>query len=461
MRQTIRPARRLSGAIALPGDKSISHRYAMLASLAEGDSKISNYSTGADCHSTLACVRALGIEVEEEGTTVTIHGRGMRGWKQPEQDLDAGNSGSTIRMMSGLLAAQPFTSRIKGDESLSRRPMDRIMKPLAQMGAKIEARDNRFPPLVIHGGPLHPIDYTLPVPSAQVKTCVLFAGLFAEGETRVREAVRSRDHTEIALREFGASIKSLPSRDHSHPSRDESLPSRDESLTSRDESLTSRDREGAVNVISLEGPAKLTGRELTVPSDLSSAAFFLVAGLLVPESHLVIQNVGLNPTRSALLDFLLSIGAPVAVPRIESVNGELIGDIEVRHASVRGGVIEKDLTAALIDELPVLAVLGAASEKGLVIRDAQELRIKETDRIATVAANFERMGIRVEVTPAGMHIPGKQKFHAAAFDSFGDHRIAMAFAIAALHADGESTIDNAEAASVSFPEFWNILSSLT
>lgn len=286
---------------------------------------------------------------------------------------------------------------------------------------------------MIHGGPLHPIDYTLPVPSAQVKTCVLFAGLFAEGETRVREAVRSRDHTEIALREFGANIKSLTSRDHGGP----------------------------VNVITLEGAAKLTGRELIVPSDLSSAAFFLVAGLLVPESHLVIQNVGLNPTRSALLDFLLSIGASVSVPRIESVNGELIGDIEVRHASVRGGVIEKDLTAALIDELPVLAVLGAASEKGLVIRDAQELRIKETDRIATVAANFERMGITVEVTPAGMHIPGKQKFHAAAFDSFGDHRIAMAFAIAALHADGESTIDNAEAASVSFPEFWNILSSLT
>ena len=425
MRQTIRPARRLSGAVVLPGDKSISHRYAMLAALAEGQSKISNYSTGADCHSTLGCVRALGIEVEEEGTTVTIHGQGMRAWKQPAQDLDAGNSGSTIRMISGLLAAQPFTSRIQGDESLSRRPMDRIMKPLAAMGANIEARDHRFPPLVIHGGPLHTIDYTLPVPSAQVKTCVLFAGLFAEGETIVRESVRSRDHSEIALREFGADLQVKQ------------------------------------KVITLKGPATLTGRELVVPADLSSAAFFLVAGLLVPESHLLIQNVGLNPTRSALLDFLLSIGAPVTVPRIESVNGELIGDIEVRHSSVRGGVIEKDLTAALIDELPVLAVLGAASEQGLIIRDAQELRIKETDRIATVAKNFERMGITVEVTPAGMHIPGKQKFRAAAFDSFGDHRIAMAFAIAALHADGESTIDNADAASVSFPEFWSILTTLT
>lgn len=422
MRQTIRPAGPLSGVVVLPGDKSISHRYAMLAALAEGDSKIANYSTGADCHSTLGCIRALGIEVEEAGATVTIHGRGMHGWKEPAGDLDAGNSGSTIRMMSGLLAAQPFVSRIVGDESLSKRPMDRIMKPLASMGARIEARENRFPPLTIHGGALHPIDYTLPVPSAQVKTCVLFAGMFAEGETTVREPIRSRDHSEIALREFGAELRVKQ------------------------------------RVITIEGPAKLTGRELMVPSDLSSAAFFLVAGLLIPGSHLVIQNVGLNPTRSALLDFLLSIGAPIKTPRIECVNGELIGDIEVRYAPVRGGVIEKDLTAALIDELPVLAVLGAASEQGLAIRDAQELRIKETDRIATVARNFERMGIHVEMTPAGMNIPGRQKFRAAAFDSFGDHRIAMAFAIAALHGDGESTVDNADAASVSFPEFWNILS---
>ena len=425
MRQTVRPAGRLSGVVILPGDKSISHRYAMLASLAEGVSKISNYSTGADCHSTLGCVRALGIKVEEAGTTVTIHGRGLKGWEAPARDLDAGNSGSTIRMMSGLLAAQPFDSRILGDESLSRRPMDRIMMPLAEMGAKIEARENRFPPLLIHGGPLHPIDYTLPVASAQVKTCVLFGGLFAEGVTTVREPMRSRDHTEIALREFGAD-------------------------------LLVRNK-----VITLNGPAQLTGRDLLVPSDLSSAAFFLVAGLLVPGSHLMIQNVGLNPTRSALLDFLLSIGAPVKVLKIESANGELIGDIEVRHAPVRGGVIEKELTAALIDEIPVLAVLGAASEKGLVIRDAQELRIKETDRIATVADNFHRMGVEVEVTPDGMNIPGKQKFRAAAFDSFGDHRIAMAFAVASLAGDGDSTIENADAASVSFPEFWNILGKLS
>jgi len=424
MRQTVRPAGRLIGAVNLPGDKSISHRYAMIASLAEGASKITNYSTGADCHSTLECVRALGISVEEQGTTVSIHGRGLEGWRKPPEDLDAGNSGSTIRMMTGLLAAQPFESRILGDESLSRRPMGRVIKPLEQMGARIEARENQFPPLVIHGTKLHAIDYALPVPSAQVKTCVLFAGMFAEGQTIVRETIRSRDHTEIALREFGAEIQ------------------------------VSR------RVITLKGRPKLTGRELVVPSDLSSAAFFLVAGLLVPGSQLVIQNVGLNPTRSALLDFLVSIGAAIKVQRIESVNGELIGDIEARYAPVRGGIIEKELTAALIDEIPVLAVLGAASEEGIVIRDAQELRIKETDRIATVADNFARMGIMVEVTPDGMCVPGKQKFRAAEFDSFGDHRIAMAFAVAALAGDGESGIANAEAASVSFPEFWNILQQL-
>src|SRR5579863_1432600 len=421
MRQTIRPAGRLSGLITLPGDKSISHRFAMIASLAEGASKITNYSTGADCHSTLDCVRALGLEVEEQGTTVTVKGRGLDGWQRPQNDLDAGNSGSTIRMMAGLLAAQPFTSRLFGDESLSRRPMGRIIKPLESMGARIEARDGMYPPLLVHGNRLHSIDYTLPVPSAQVKTCVLFAGLFADGTTIVRETIRSRDHTEIALREFGADLKVVK------------------------------------RVITIEGRPKLTGREVVVPSDLSSAAFFLVAGLLVPGSHLVIRNVGLNPTRSALLDFLLSIGGAVKVLKIESVNGELIGDIEVRHSRVRGGTIDRELTAAIIDEIPVLAVLGAASEEGIVICDAQELRIKETDRIATVADNFRRMGIEVEVTPDGMRVPGKQKFRAAAFDSFGDHRIAMAFAVAALAGDSESTIDNAEAASVSFPEFWNIL----
>ena len=424
MQKTVGPASRLSGSLLLPGDKSISHRFAMIASLAEGTSKITNYSTGADCHSTLGCVQALGIEVEEQGTTVTIQGKGLNGWSKPAHDLDAGNSGSTIRMMAGLLAGQPFTSTMFGDESLSRRPVDRVMKPLSEMGAKFEARDNRFPPLTVHGGTLHPMDYTLPVASAQVKTCVLFGGLFAEGETVVREPVRSRDHTEIALKEFGAD-------------------------------LTVKQR-----VITLQGRAKLSGREVVVPSDLSGAAFFLVAALIVPGSSLSIHGVGLNPTRSALLDFLLSIGANIKILRIEVLNGEPIGDIQVQYAPVKGGVIEGDMAAALIDEIPVLAVLGAASEEGLLIKDAAELRIKETDRIATVVENFSRMGIHVEATPDGMHVPGKQRFKAANFDSFGDHRIAMAFAVAALRGDGNSIIDYAEAASVSFPEFWNILESI-
>lgn len=423
---TIHPARSLSGSITLPGDKSISHRYGMIASIAEGVSKIQNYSTGADCHSTLGAMRALGVKVEENGTEVTIHGVGLKGLRAPSGELDAGNSGSTIRMLSGILAAQPFTSRIGGDDSLSKRPMGRIMQPLAQMGVKIGARDERFPPLEIHGNPdLHPIDYSLPVASAQVKTCVLFAGLYGDGPTIVRETIRSRDHSEIALKEFGAEL--------------------------------TVDKK----VITIHGRPKLTGRDLVVPSDLSSAAFFLVAALLVPGGDLYIRGVGLNPTRSALLDFLVSAGANVRIESLTQVNGELIGDLRVRHSPIRGGIIEKDMAAALIDEIPVLAVLGAASEEGITVRDAGELRIKETDRIATVAENFRRTGIHIEETPDGMVIPGKQKFRAAAFDSYGDHRIAMAFAVASLAADGPSTIENAGAASVSFPEFFKILGEVT
>ncbi len=425
MRKTIRPAAALRVTLGLPGDKSISHRYSILASLAEGPSRIHNYSTGADCHSTLNAVRALGIQVDEDGTAVTVNGAGLQGWQKPAAALDAGNSGSAMRMLAGPLAAQPFDSTLIGDESLSGRPMKRILGPLADMGARIEARDGNYPPLQIHAaaGRLQAIDYTLPVASAQVKTCILLAGLFANGTTTVREPVRSRDHTEIALREFGAD-------------------------------LTVERR-----VITLQPGAPLKGRDLLVPADLSSAAFFLVAALLVPGSDLTLRGVGLNPTRSALLDFLISIGAPIQIPHLELINGEPIGDIRVRYAPVRGGIIEKELTAAVIDEIPVLAVLGAASEEGLIVKEAAELRVKETDRIATVAENLGRMGIEVIESPDGMRIPGQQHFRAASFDSHGDHRIAMAFAVAALRADGECHIENAEAASVSFPEFYSLLES--
>ncbi len=382
-----------------------------------------NYSTGADCHSTLNAVRALGIKVTEEGTQVTVEGKGLNGLTAPANDIDAGNSGSLIRMFAGVLAAQPFTTRIVGDESLTGRPMKRIIDPLTAMGARIEARDERFPPLVIHGSPLRPLDYTLPVASAQVKTCVLFAGIYADGETIVREPVISRDHSEIALQEFGADI-----------------------------SVTKR-------VITLKGRPALEGRDLIIPSDLSSAAFFLVAALLVPGSDLIIRGVGLNPTRSALLDFLIGAGGRIKVVALEQVNGEMMGDIRVQHSEMHGGVIEKDVAAALIDEVPVLAVLGAASSGGLIVKDAKELHIKETDRITTTVDNLRRAGIEVEEAEDGMRIPGGQKFRAATFDSFGDHRIAMAFTIAALRADGESKVDGAEAASVSFPEFYDLLSS--
>jgi 3-phosphoshikimate 1-carboxyvinyltransferase len=406
----------------LPGDKSISHRYAILSSIAEGTSTIRNFSTGADCHSTLGAVQALGIGVELDGTTVKVHGKGLDGWRKPAGDLDAGNSGSLIRMMAGVLAAQPFTSGMIGDESLTGRPMGRIIDPLAQMGARIEARDGKYPPLTIHGAKLSAIDYTLPVASAQVKTCVLFAGLYVEGgETIVREPVRSRDHTELALQEFGADI-----------------------------SVVQR-------VIRVQGRPTLRGRELMVPSDISSAAFFLVAALLVPGSDLTIRGVGLNPTRSTLLDFLIGAGARISVTSLEQVNGEMIGDIRVQYSEIRGGTIEKEVAAALIDEVPVLAVLGAASSEGLVVRDAKELRVKETDRIATTAGNLRKMGVTVEEFEDGMRIPGGQRFRAATMDSFGDHRIAMAFAVAALRADGESRIEGAEAASVSFPEFYSLL----
>jgi 3-phosphoshikimate 1-carboxyvinyltransferase len=415
MRETISPARAIEGIITLPGDKSISHRYGMLAAIAQGRSTIANYSTGADCQSTLACMAALGAKIERHDGLVVIEGGALQ---EPAAPLDAGNSGSTIRMLSGILAAQPFTSTIGGDESLSRRPMARIIAPLTEMGGRIEARDQKFPPLTIHGGVLKGIDYQLPMASAQVKSCVLLAALFAQGDTIVREPIRTRDHTEIALQEFGAEI------------------------------------EIEKRTIRLRAGARLTGRELVAPGDLSSACFFLVAALLLKQSNLVIHGVGLNPTRSALLDFLVSMGAKITVLEVHQVGGELIGDLRVQASAVTGGVIEGDLTAALIDEIPALAVLGAASSNGLTVRDAGELRIKETDRIATIEAGFRQMGVKIETHPDGFHVPGRQSFHAAEIDSAGDHRIAMAFSVAALAADGPCTIEGAESANVSFPEFF-------
>jgi 3-phosphoshikimate 1-carboxyvinyltransferase len=424
MEQRISPARKLEGSVIVPGDKSISHRYALIAAIAEGTSKIHNYATGADCQSTLDCLRGLGVNWRKQDSDVQIDGQGLDGLTKPESILYAGNSGSTIRMLSGILAAQRFESSIGGDESLSRRPMERIMKPLREMGASIDAQDEKYPPLTIHGGDLRAIDYTLPVASAQVKSCVLLAGVYADGETIVREPIQTRDHTEVALRSFGAELHT---------------------------------RKG---LISITGKPRLKAQELLVPGDISSAAFFLVAACLLPGSDIVIRAVGLNPTRTALIDFLVSMGARIRVLDVEQSGGELIGNLHVRGGSIDGGSIEGATTAALIDEIPALAVLGAASRHGLIVKDAGELRIKETDRIATIAENFRRMGVSIEVAPDGFRVPGGQKFQPAEVDSFGDHRIAMAFSVAALAADGESVIRDADAASVSFPEFFSSLRSV-
>ena len=427
MDRSIAPARSVSGKLRLPGDKSISHRYAMLAALAEGRSVIKNFATGADCSSTLKCLRRLGADIQREGDEVVIEGVGLGGLSAPRGQLDAGNSGSTIRMLSGILAGQGFESVIGGDESLSRRPMRRIITSLTRMGAQIVGRDGDFPPLRIQGAKLKPIEYELPVASAQVKTSVLFAGLFAEGTTIVREPLPTRDHSEIALRQFGAHIEVGDRR------------------------------------IDLRGRPRLRALQLAVPSDLSTAVFFLAVGLLVPHADLTVEGVGLNPTRRAVLDVLREMGADLEVLPGDELQSEPLGDVRVRGPEsasgpvLKGGRIEGQMTAEVIDELPVLAVLGAASEEGLTIRDASELRFKESDRIATVAENLTRMGVEVEVLDNGMHIPGRQKFRGAKLDSFGDHRVAMAFSVAALRADGPCVIQNAEAASVSFPGFFEVL----
>jgi 3-phosphoshikimate 1-carboxyvinyltransferase len=425
-RQIIRPARTISGSLEVPGDKSISHRYAMLAALAEGRSEITRFSAAADCRSTLDCFSQLGVKFEIQGERVRIAGAGLGGLRKPRRTLDAGNSGTTMRMLAGILAGQEFRSILDGDASLRRRPMRRVMDPLKQMGARMEARDGGFAPLKIEGARLFPIDYALPVPSAQVKSAVLLAGLFAEGVTSVTEPVRTRDHTELALAEFGARI----------------------------------DLEG--RTIRIHGRPRLKGRSLAVPGDLSSAVFFLAAAMVLPESNLVVHNVGLNPTRSAVLDVLGSMGAPVSLVSIRSEHGELVGDVSVRHEPLKGGSIEGDAIAQLIDELPAIAVLGPYTEQGIEIRNAAELRVKESDRIAVLAENLRRMGAKVEELPDGLRIAGRSagRLHGAEIEPHGDHRMAMAFAVAALGAEGETVIRDSECAAVSYPEFFLTLERL-
>src|SRR5437667_687992 len=380
----IRPAKRLAGSVRVPGDKSISHRYAMLAAIAEGPSEVHYFSSSADCRSTLACLEKLGARMERKDETLTIQGGGLKGLRQPSGRLDAGNSGSTMRMLGGILAGQSFRSVIEGDASLSRRPMERVVEPLALMGARIRTAEGGLPPLEIEGGELRALRYELPVPSAQVKSAVLMAGLYAEGQTEVVEPLPTRDHTEIALEQMGADIG----------------------------------RHG--QTIAVRGPARLEAKKLYVPGDISSAAFFIVAGLLVPDSNLVVENVGLNPTRTALLDLLVPRGGRIKVLNVEMINGELLGDLHVESSPVQGGEIPPEAIPGLIDELPVLAVLGTQTEQGLSFHGAAELRVKESDRIAAAAENLRRMGARVEEFPDGLSVAGQQTLRGAEIESHGD-----------------------------------------
>jgi 3-phosphoshikimate 1-carboxyvinyltransferase len=421
--QVIRPARNVSGSMRLPGDKSISHRYAMLAAIAEGHTRLENFSTGADCASTLNCIRTLGAQCERSENVVTIQGRGLK-LQAPTGPLDCGNSGSTMRMLSGILAGQDFSSELVGDLSLSRRPMARVITPLQSMGAKVTAADRTHAPLRITGGNLKAIDYKMPVASAQVKSAVLFAGLFAKGETRVEEPVRTRDHGELALRAFGAEVRLRG------------------------------------NGASIVGGQRLRGLDAMIPGDLSSAAFFLCAAALFPGSQLTISGLGLNPTRSSLLDLLAGMGVRISITQLEEHHGELTGTVQVQGGDLRGTVIQSPYTEKLIDEIPVLAALAPYTETGIEIRDARELRVKESDRIAALATNLRAMGVEVDEREDGLRIPGKQSPHGAEIDSFGDHRIAMAFAVVALRAERETVIKGADSAVISFPEFFETLESV-
>jgi len=424
--RVIRPARNIVGSLRLPGDKSISHRYAMLSGFAEGVSRLTNFSTGVDCASTLACMEALGATVNRTGADSVeitgVAGRVGAGDGTREWSLDCGNSGSTMRMISGLLAPQQGRFTLIGDASLSQRPMERIRKPLAAMGARLMLTDGHAP-LIIDGGPLKAIDYTTPVPSAQVKSCVLLAGLQTVGMTVVREAVRTRDHSELALRAFGATLTR------------------------------------AADSVSISGPQALRAIDAEVPGDLSSAAFFLCAAMLFPGSNLVVDALGLNPTRASLLDVLTALGAHIAVLNLEEKHAELVGTVQISAPAEGLGSTEISglLAAQLIDELPVLAAIAPYTSGGIRIRGARELRVKESDRIALVAKNLRAMGAEVEEFDDGLDVPGGQTLHGATIDAGGDHRIAMAFSVAALRAEGETLIQGAESAAISFPEFFDLL----
>ena len=433
----IKPAKSLRGVLNLPGDKSVSHRAALIGALAEGVTRVENFATSADCASTLSCMKQLGVKIERDGSTVFIEGVGLNGLRESAEPLDCGNSGSTMRMLAGILAGQDFTSRMIGDESLSARPMKRIIAPLEMMGAKFDSTDGHAPLIVKGKRPLTSVSYKTPIASAQVKSCVLLAGLHAAGKSEVIENVQTRDHTERMLRWFGVEIE--------------------------EERL-----ENGATQLSIEGGQNYKARDLFVPSDISSAAFFLVAASCLDGSELELKNIGFNSSRNAIVKTMIELGSNISIENEREQSNEPVGDIKVQSPkskvqnpnSVQGtNLLSGSVIAQLIDELPVLAVYGSQLEGGLEIRDAKELRVKESDRIATVVENLRAMGAQVEEYEDGLRVE-KSQLKGACVNSYGDHRIAMAFAVAGLFATGETEIAGAEAVAVSFPNFFELLESV-
>jgi 3-phosphoshikimate 1-carboxyvinyltransferase len=426
MEETInRAPRGLNGELSVPGDKSISHRAVMFSSIAEGTSEITGFLKGDDCLSTIRCMKQLGVTIHEENDKIIVEGKGLEGLQEPDSMLDVGNSGTTIRLLSGILATRPFSAVLAGDDSIAKRPMGRVTGPLKMMNAKIDGRDNgRYTPLTIRGGNLVPVHYHSPIASAQVKSAILLAGLGADGKTTVTEPYRSRDHTERMLKAFGAKVE----------------------------------MEGTN--ASVYGRPELTATTVKVPGDISSAAFFLVAGAVTPSSSVRLENVGVNPTRTGILDVLEHMGADITVQNEESSGNEPSATIEIKSSRLKGTTISGELIPRLIDEIPAIAVLATQAEGRTVIKDAEELKVKETNRIDTMVSQLKNLGADIEATSDGMIINGPSELQGGSADSFGDHRIGMAMALCGLIADGPVTVKNTEAVAVSYPEFFKDLNML-
>ena len=412
----IQKIKKAVGQIKVPGDKSISHRAVMLGSLANGVTEISGFLKGADCLSTIDCFRKMGIDIDINGENITVHGNGLRGLKKPNEMLYTGNSGTTTRLLCGILAGQNFDTSITGDASIQKRPMGRVVQPLSMMGAKIE---NEYCPLYITGTKLHGIDYKMPVASAQVKTAIILAGLYADGETVIHEIEKSRDHTELMLSAMGADL-----------------------------TVDNLD-------ITVKPTNDLTAVNVDVPGDISSAAFFLVLGAIMPNSQITVTNVGINPTRTGIIDVLKAMGADITLENIHTSAGETVADITVRSSALKGTTVGGDIIPRLIDELPIIAVAAVFADGQTVIKDAQELKVKETNRIRAVVDEFNKCGIDITETDDGMIINGGKSIHGADFKTYGDHRMAMSLTVLAQLADGESTLDDSDCACVSYPTFFD------